>query len=179
MSIKCGWASQSEHHSANGSKGDQTGWEVKIGPWYDFGQNVIIRFKDRSLGEKAAHKMVAICKNELIGYGQNDRGSFYSEMKKNGWNVSKLKKKCNTDCSETIGVICNSLGIKVPSDVYTGNMVSYLKKTGMFKFYTDADHTRKDARLMKGDIILAESHHVIMALENGSIAQNWLNKHSK
>ena len=179
MAVKCGWASQSEHRSANGKKGDQTGWEVKTGDWYNFGQNYVIRFKDRKLGEKAAKKMAAICKNDHIGYGQNDRTSIIDELKDTHWNVSKVKDNCNTDCSEAIVAICNSLGIKVSTSVYTGNMVDALKKTGKFNFYTDDAHTKQDRRLMKGDIILATTHHVIMSLGNGDIAQDYLDKKSK
>ena len=51
----CGWASIDEHgHTRNGKAGDQTGREVKTGNWYDFGQNVIIRFKNRDKAKKEA-----------------------------------------------------------------------------------------------------------------------------
>lgn len=72
MSVKCGWASIDERGRASGGKaGDQTGVEVKIGNWYYFRQNLILRFKDRSKAKKAAQICRGIANNNNVGYDQN------------------------------------------------------------------------------------------------------------
>jgi peptidoglycan hydrolase-like protein with peptidoglycan-binding domain len=168
MAVKCGWASIDERGRASGGKaGDQTGNEVKTGSWYDFGQNYVLRFKNRTKAKKAAKLMRQICASNKIGYDQNQRTSLYEQMKKHGYDVSKISK-CETDCSATIAVCVNGVGIKVSKDIYTGNMVDALMKTGQFKKYYTKKYTEQDSYLKTGDIIVATTHHVIMALENGS-----------
>ena len=73
MSLLCGWASQSEKKTINGKKGDQTGTEVKLGSYYDFGQNVIIRFNSIAKRKKAAKAMKALCKNDSVLNGISAR----------------------------------------------------------------------------------------------------------
>ncbi len=42
MGTQCGWASLDENGNiSGGSAGDQTGQEVKLGNWYNFGQNTV------------------------------------------------------------------------------------------------------------------------------------------
>ena len=48
------WASISEKGTANGIKGDQTTKEVKIGNYYNFGQNEFLRPKNEEIGKKIA-----------------------------------------------------------------------------------------------------------------------------
>ena len=51
----CGWASIDERgRVSGGAAGDQTGREVKVGEWYNFGQTVGLRIKNRGLANRAA-----------------------------------------------------------------------------------------------------------------------------
>ena len=55
MSNLFAWASIGENgRGTGGKKGDQTGKEVKVGNYYDFGQNKVIRFKNPLRGRKMA-----------------------------------------------------------------------------------------------------------------------------
>ena len=100
MGTLCGWASIDENGKATGGqKGDQTGREVKTGNWYDFGQTVVLRFKDRNKAAKAATAMKQLCANDNVGYCQGHRTSLYTELEKVGWNPTALKTPCETDCS--------------------------------------------------------------------------------
>ena len=75
----CGWASIDERGRASGgAAGDQTGREVKVGAWYNFGQTVGLRFKNRELAKRAASVMKAICLNDHVGYDQGGRASIVS-----------------------------------------------------------------------------------------------------
>lgn len=168
MSILCGWASIDERGRARGGiAGDQTGGEVKVGYYYQFGQNVVLRPTDRATGAKMADIMKRICYNNKVGYDQNERTTLYTEMARVGWNPSKITRACETDCSALIAVVCKAVGINVSPDVWTGNMREALSKTGKFKAFTGSGWTNTDKNLRKGDIILNPAAHVIMAVEDG------------
>lgn len=171
MSVKCGYASIDERGKASGGKaGDQTGKEVKIAPWYNFGQDVIIRFKSRKLAKEAAACMKWLCKTDYVGYNQapGKRTSAYTALKKLKWKYKKLRTKSETDCSQLIATVLNCIGIKVNPNIWTGNMAAALKATGKFEFLSQARYLTSDRYLKTGDIILNQSSHVIMALEDGS-----------
>lgn len=168
MSIQCGWASIDERGRASGgAAGDQTGLEVKVGRWYYFRQNCILRFKDRNKAAKAAQICRGIANNNKVGYDQNQRTTLYSELARAGWDPAKITKPVETDCSAEMAAIVNAVGIKVSKDLWTGNMKKALYNTGAFYLYTGAAYTQSDRLLMTGDIILNEASHVIMALEDG------------
>ena len=166
MSILCGWASQSEKGTINGNKGDQTGKEVKLGNYYDFGQNEIIRFKNPSRRKKAAKAMKALCRNERIGYGQYDRSTLYKECQRIKWDISRISeiKKCNCDCSEICGCCINFAYGKevVPSTITTATFeINTIKKyPAKFKEITNMNGKKK-----RGDMPLKAGKHVIMVVD--------------
>lgn len=166
--IKCGWASQDERGRAFGGKaGDQTGKEVKVGYWYNFGQNCVIRFKNADEGRKFARVVKALCNNDCVGYDQSQRTTLYEELKKQGFNYAKLKTKCETDCSAMIAAALACIGIKISKNAWTGNLTALCRTTGKFTFHTDAKYLTSDKYLKTGDIILNTASHVITALEDG------------
>lgn len=171
MTVYCGWASQDERGRATGgTAGDQTGLEVKVGRWYYFRQNCVLRFKDRAKAKKAAQICRGIANNNKVGYDQGQRTTLYQELARVGWDPARITKPVETDCSAMVAAIVNAVGIKVSKDLWTGNMRSALYNTGAFYLYTGAAYTQSDRLLMTGDIILNEASHVIMALENGADA---------
>lgn len=168
MTIKCAWAAISEYGTINGRKGDQTGGEVRIGNWYYFGQNVVLRCKDRAKAKKMAENIKAIANNPHVGYGQSDRLTLYNAWRAVGWaNPSKIAVDCNTDCSQLISDVCISVGYDISPTNWTGSLKTALKGTGDFQVLTAAKWTQSSDYCEVGDIILNEQTHVIMALENG------------
>ena len=168
MAILCGWAAKDEREKFRwGKAGDQTGAEVHTGEWYDFGQNVILRPKDPTVAETMAVVMKEACDGGLVGYDQRQRTTFYKELKKVGWDITQLKKACETDCSAMIAVCANAAGIPVSPKLYTGNLREGLLGSGAFVALEGEEFTRSDARLKRGDVILSEEGHVILALEDG------------
>ena len=165
-SIRCGWASQSEHKSVNGTKGDQTGKEVKLGDWYSFGQEVVWRFKDRDLAERYANKIVDACRNDHIGYGQADRGTLYSRAKEVDFDLRKIKTNCNCDCSSLTACCLNAVGVKIDPYARTATLNGELKSTGKFTKLTGSDYTKTWKNLKVGDIINDPYHHVISVVGN-------------
>ena len=175
--IKCGWASQDERGKASGGKaGDQTGKEVKVGYWYNFGQNCIIRFKKADEGRKFARVIKALCNNSCVGYDQSQRTTLYDQLQKQGFDYTKLKTKCETDCSAMIAAALACIGIKISKNAWTGNLIACCKETGKFTFYTDSIYLTSDKYLKTGDIILNTAAHVITALEDGEKANKQTTK---
>lgn len=174
--MKCGWASSSEYGTINGKPGDQTGREVRTGELYFFGQTQCMRWKDRKLADTFAKTIEYMCNDPQYGYGQKDRRSSFEALKDLDWDYTKLKKKVNTDCSEltVIGVNCTLGKEVIKSWVYTGNLATYLIKSGYFEYLTDDKYVAKSyggAYNLTGDILIAPGHHVIIVLEDGSKAK--------
>lgn len=174
MIVKCGWASIDERGRASGgSAGDNTkdGHELKTGNWYWFGQTMVIRPKSRSLGQKMARVMQKLCDNPCIGYDQSQRTTLWKELSKVGWDVDRLKKKCETDCSALTAVVCKACGVSISPDVWTGNLWSALYRTKKFVKLDSAYYVRSSKGLRAGDIVLNPERHVIMVIKDGPVVR--------
>ena len=167
----CAWASISEKGTANGIKGDQTKKEVKIGNYYNFGQNEFLRPKDAEIGKRMAIAAARIAENNYIGYGQIDRNTAYNEFCKIKWNIDKIKDvkvKCNIDCSELALCAVNfALGYAaLPHTLYTGNIkvVLLALKNKEKKHVFDCLKNLKEKDLKAGDLPLKAGHHIIVVI---------------
>ncbi len=145
-----------------GEAGDQTGDEVHRRSYYKSSWSAVIRAKSPEAAEKIAAAMEAACDNENIGYDQYERTTLYDRAKAAGWDLTKIDKKCETDCSALVSVCVNAAGIKVSKDAYTGNLQEHLMKTEQFDLFTDSEYTQKADNLKRGDIILKKGHCVIV-----------------
>ena len=68
------WASIGENGKATGGKkGDQTGREVKVGPYYNFGQNKCIRRRNKIRQRKMAKVARGGADSNVVGYKQYNR----------------------------------------------------------------------------------------------------------
>jgi hypothetical protein len=168
MTVRIGHASIDENGKASGgAAGDQTGKEVCTRDWYSKPWICVIRPKDSSVAEKIAKAMEQACANDKIGYDQGQRTTLFTQAKACGWDLSKIKTACETDCSALVAVCVNAAGIGVSKDIYTGNEKSALSATGKFDIYTDSGHIASSANLKRGDILLANGHTAIV-LSNGA-----------
>lgn len=174
MAVKIGSARIDENgHAYNGKAGDQTGREVSTQSWYLHSKGWrVFRAKDPAKAEKIAKCMQAACDNKHIGYDQWQRNSLYNEAAKYNYDVSKVTKDVETDCSALVRVCCAFAGIMgLPADFRTGNMPSNLLKTGAFVELTDSKYTKQDSYLKRGDILVTKTNgHTVVALSNGSKA---------
>lgn len=169
--IKIGQASRDERmRYSGGIAGDQDGKEVAIREWYNRPWNKVLRCKDSKKAEKIAQAMEKACKNDYIGYDQNQRTTLYSLCKANGWKIEDIKTPCETDCSALVAVCVNAAGIKVSGDIYTGNEANTLLKTEEFELLTAPKYLLSDEYLRRGDILLYEFHHTAIALQDGKKA---------
>lgn len=169
--IKIGQASRDERmRYSGGIAGDQDGKEVAIREWYNRPWNKVLRARNSNTAEKIATAMEKACRNDCIGYDQNQRTTLYSLCKANGWNIEAVDKPCETDCSALVAVCVNAAGVKVSGDIYTGNEANALLRTGEFELLDAPKYLVTDEYLRRGDILLYEFHHTAIALENGTKA---------
>lgn len=166
-----GWASISENGTINGKKGNQTLREVRTGYYYNFGQDVVIRFKNVVKGRKMAEITKYCCNKTFLGYGQSDRYDFFRFCSSLDWKWKDVKEaidngtapKCNTDCS-MFAVTCINLVYgkeKISADTTTRNLLYKtvtLNKTN-FKSLTVKQAEKK---FHKGDMPLKAGKHVII-----------------
>lgn len=174
MTIKIGHASVDENGRASGgSAGDSTGKEVCIRTWYAGNWNVVLRPKSATLAEKSAKACEAACNNSKIGYDQGSRNSLYLYAKVENFDLGKIEDECECDCSSLMHVcaIAGGANLKYSSNgLCTFNMVDAFVKTGQYEKLTASKYLTSDAYLQRGDILVRESGHTAMALENGAQA---------
>ena len=172
MAVKVGSARIDENGKAHGGKaGDQTGKEVSTQNWYLHSKGWrVYRAKNPSVAEKIARCMEMACKNSKIGYDQDSRNTLYKEAEPFGFDVSKVTKPCETDCSALVRVCIAYAGsTSLPSGFRTGNMPSNLAKTGAFTELTGSKYQSQSTYLGRGDILVTKSSgHTVVVLTNGS-----------
>ena len=162
------WASIDEHgHATGGKPGDQTGREVKVGYYYNFGQNVAVRFRSLIKGRKAGKIAKRLAEGNEIGYNQAERATLYNLARNNGWNANKLYKalkthKVNTDCSAFVATVINlAYGAQKVSCFTTATMQDNTSRKYPKSFVT-LPIREAEAKWHKGDMPLKAGKHVII-----------------
>lgn len=152
-----------------GKKGDQTGKEILIAEWYLHTKGwIVIRAKDPEVREKLAQAMEMICQNDNFGYCQDHRLSGFEEAAKVGYDPSKVKVKCELDCSQAVRLCLHYAGIKC-ENFRTRTQEAVLRKTGKFEFLTSDKYCKSCDYLLRGDILLTAKvpGHTIINLTDG------------
>lgn len=172
MAITVGSARIDENGKAYGGKaGDQTGKELSTQSWYKHSKGWrVFRAVNATAAAKIARCMKDACANNKIGYDQWNRNTLYTYAERVGFDVSKVTTACETDCSALVRVCCAYAGIMgIPADFRTGNMPTYLLKTGAFVELKGSKYTDDDDYLGVGDILVTKtSGHTVVVLTNGS-----------
>lgn len=143
--------------------GDQTGKEVKIGEYYNFGQNWVIRFRSKKRGQKAAVATEMLARNKHIGYNQNNRKSLYNQCELIGWDINRIYqiKPCDCDCS--LLAVC-AINFAYGKSLLPYALTTYSLPTIVNKHKTKfkrADKSIKSLKFHKGDMV-GKSGHVII-----------------
>lgn len=175
MAVKIGSARIDERGKISGGKaGDQTGNEVSTQNWYKHSKGWrVFRPNDVRQAEKIAFCMELACKSKYIGYDQNQRNTLYSTLKNDGFDISKLGKNVETDCSALVRFCCAYAGIQM-SDFNTSSEANALLKSGAFKELKDKKYTTKSNYLRRGDVLVTKTKgHTVVVLSNGPDAEDW------
>lgn len=175
MISNCGHDEKGKY--SGGKAGDQTGTEWQIIPWYNRPWNVVLRFEDRKVAEKIAELARKAAQNNLVGYDQNQRGTYWQHLKASNYDPAQITIACEADCSSGVSANVKAVGYllgiqklkDVSSDCYTGNLRAALKNAGA-KELTESKYLTSDAYLRPGDILLYEGHHVATNIDMGKYA---------
>lgn len=162
----------------NGKAGDQTGTEWYVRKWYNMPANVVLRYPKSDVAKDIATLARHGAENNKIGYDQNQRGTFWTQLSKaKKYDPANIKTACEADCSSSTAAVVKAvgyrLGIPKLKDVSASNTTSTLRKAlknAGFEVLTDKKYLTSDAYLKAGDIVLREGHHVFINLTNGSKA---------
>lgn len=173
MSVLIGHASIDENGRAKGGvAGDQTGKELCIRTWYNKPWDYVLRCKDLYKADAMATACEKACKNDHIGYDQNQRNTLRTQAALAGYDLSRISVDCECDCSSLMAVCAECAGIKIP---YNGNnapttttMKQAFLSTGYFGVISNSDYTHKDNLLKRGDILVKAGSHTVMVLGDGS-----------
>lgn len=166
------WASIGENgKGTGGKKGDQTGKEVRVGTYYNFGQDKVIRFKNVIRGRKMAKVAKLLASDDSCGYSMTlgERESLFRACKGYNWDFGRIIKaiekgtfpKCNTDCSGFYTVCVNVAYGKqlLPADSTTRNLVKRCCVTNKKHFKLMVGIPSK---FHKGDAPIKEGKHIII-----------------
>lgn len=170
--VRFGSARSNENGGLNGGKpGDQTGNEVSTQNWYLHPKGwVLIRAKDDAAREKIAKNMEAACANDCIGYCQAHRTSATEAARLYGYDLSKVRKDVEVDCSELVRICVMYAGISVGM-FNTSSEAAALKSTGKFDVMTDTKYTNSPDYMCRGDILVTKTKgHTVVVLDNGDKA---------
>ena len=173
MAVKIGSARSNENGGINGGKaGDQTGGEVSTQNWYLHKKGwYVIRAKRPEAAEIIAKTMETLCANDNVGYCQDHRLTAFNAAKEVGFDVKKIKKPVEIDCSEGIRVCVWAAGIQV-DDFDTGNEAATLDATKEFDVIRDSAVCSSSVLLLRGDILVTKTKgHTVVVLSNGSKAK--------
>lgn len=174
MAVLIGMASIDENGKITGGRrGDQTGREILLRDWYLKNWNVFIVCKDKSIAQRAADLMRAICENDNFGYSQTARWTGYDSIIANNMNIGSAAG--DFDCSSLVTACYAMAGVNFGSEfksAFTGNMRRLFEATGLFDIYTDKGHCNNSQYAEVGAIYLNENSHVVMALSNGNKVNN-------
>ena len=172
MTVKIGHASIDEKGKiAGGQAGDQTKKELCVREYYNMKHNIVLRPKKATLAEKAAKACEEACANDNIGYDQNQRNTLRTEAEKVKYKLSKIKTKCETDCSalQTVCAIAGGANIKYGTNgPTTSTMRKVFKDSGDYEVLTAKKYLTNSDYLLRGDVLVKEGSHTVIVLSDGA-----------
>lgn len=161
-----------------GQAGDQSGTEWYIRDWYSKPWEYVLRHPDETVRATIAELAIEAANNDLIGYDQNERTTFWTMLNVSGYYPKNITKACEADCSSGVAACVKATGYilgidslkNVSQDCYTGNLRSALVNAG-FEVLTDSKYLDSEEYLLNGDILLQENHHTCINVSDGSKAK--------
>lgn len=160
-----------------GKAGDQTGHEWELKKWYNRPWTVVLRYPDQAVALTIAKLGIDAALNDKIGYDQSQRTTYWTALKKAGYDASKAGLS-EDDCTAGVSANVRAAGyihnIKALQDIpicTSRNMRSQFTKAG-FKALTDKKYLTGGNYLLPGDILLYEDHHAATNITCGSKVRN-------
>ena len=163
---------------SGGAAGDNNGKEVCIRSWYNKEWDYVIRFKDVKQAARFADALEAAAANNNIGYAQDNRNSLLKEAEAVNWDISKIKNKCECDCSSLICVAAIVAGVPKAALYVNGNCATTrnirarLNNTGLVQVTSDKKYTKSDKLTLRGDMYLKEGSHIVAAIDSAIVEES-------
>lgn len=175
MISNCGHDERGKY--SGGAAGDQTGTEWEVIKWFNRPWKCVIRHPDGKVRCMIAQMAKAAANNNMIGYDQSQRYTFWQNLEDSNYNPEEITVKCEADCSSGVSAIVKGAGYRLGMQklknvsiyCYTGNLRAALKSAG-FEVLTDSKYLTSDMYLLEGDILLNDSCHTAINLTTGSKA---------
>lgn len=164
-----------EYGSYNGGKaGDQTSTQWQICNWYSRPWAYVFRYPDQSVSDLIGQLAIKAAQNNKIGYDQDQRYTYWEQLKANNYDPSKITVNCETDCSagvaanvKAVGYLKNIAALKNISIYNTTRSLRETLQNAGFKTFTASKYLTGPDYLMPGDILLLEGQHTATAVGIG------------
>lgn len=162
---------------AGGVSGDQTGTEWAKIPFYCRPWTECYYHPNDKVNELVADLLTEGAENDNCGYDQNQRLTFWNQLKQVGYRPKNIKVKCEGDCSSTVLACVKAagyiLGINALKNInhqgYTGNEGAILQRAGYIKT-TDSKYLTSDKYLKRGYILNYPYHHTAGYIGDGKVS---------
>lgn len=164
---------------SGGKAGDQSGGEWSIVDWYEYpwdgGWHCILHHPNKLVRKMIAQLATEAANNDLIGYDQSQRYTFWQALEKAGYYPRQITTPCEGDCSAGVLAICKATGYLLNDEKlktitiygYTGTEKNILRNAG-FEVRTDSKYLTSDDYLYAGDILLNELNHTCTCVTDGA-----------
>ena len=163
---------------SGGQAGDQSGTEWYLCPWYSYPWDYVIRWKDEALANLFADLAIEAAQNNLIGYDQFQRDTFWVNLADSNYRPSQITVPCEADCSSSTSSLIKAVGhLKGIKDLQnispshnTWTLTEYFKSAVAQKYFTvlTGKYLTDPSLARRGDINLNTNNHVNITVDNGA-----------
>lgn len=175
MLSNCGHDENNKY--TGGVAGDQTGTEWAKIPFYCRPWTECYYHPDDRVNELVADLLTEGAENNKCGYDQNQRLTFWNQLKQVGYRPKNIKVECEGDCSSTVLACVKAAGYILGIDAlkninhqgYTGNEGAILQRAGYIKT-TDSKYLTSNKYLKRGYILNYPYHHTAGYIGSGKVS---------
>ena len=160
---------------SGGEAGDQTGHEWDLRTWPAKPWTCVLRYPDENIRNEFAVLASKAAANDLIGYNQDKRLTFWQHLEASNYDPSQITIACDADCSSGVAAIVKAVGYRenIPLLQKTDiTMNTSFIREGLagegFEVLSDSKYLKSPDYLLPGDIVLYENHHVVINITEGS-----------
>lgn len=160
---------------SGGRAGDQSGTEWYLRTWYNGSWQHVYRHPNAEVRALISQLAVEAAQNNLVGYDQGERGTFWEHLKASGYRPSKITVACEADCSSGVAGIVKAVGYltgdarlqSVSQWMTTYSEHDILTAAG-FEAFSASKYLTGESCLMAGDILRSSGHTVIEVSTGGN-----------